>query len=114
MKQIVHRILLYHRSEWRLLLNISVRGKSCNNPLFKRKNIIDMYEEKIRLLDFQCFHIIFWIWLISSSPSGMVNRSKSASLHPIRRPKSYDIERNKENFSQKTAKSLRQESYIDN
>ncbi len=42
----------------------------------------------------------------------MMNRSKSASLFPIRRPKSFDIERTKENLSQKTAKSLRQESYV--
>jgi hypothetical protein len=41
----------------------------------------------------------------------MMNRSKSGSLFPIRRPKSFDVERTKENFSQKTAKSLRQESY---
>jgi hypothetical protein len=42
------------------------------------------------------------------------NRSKTGSIHPIRRPKSFDVERNKENFSQKTAKSLRQESYTHN
>jgi len=42
----------------------------------------------------------------------MINRSKSGSLHPIRRPRSFDIERTKENLSQKTAKSLRQDSYV--
>ncbi|UJR37230.1 hypothetical protein I4U23_029939 [Adineta vaga] len=46
----------------------------------------------------------------SASPSGTTNKLKAGSLHPLRRPKSYDIERTKENFSQKTAKSLRQES----
>ncbi len=43
----------------------------------------------------------------------MINKSKSASLHQIRR-RSFDIDRTKENFSQKTAKSLRQESYVYN
>ena len=47
---------------------------------------------------------------IFSSPSGMMNKLKTDTIHPTRRPKSYDIDRNKENFSQKTAKSLRQES----
>ncbi len=42
----------------------------------------------------------------------MNHQSKSASLYPIRRPKSFDPDRTKENFSQKTAKSLRQESYV--
>ncbi|CAF1289999.1 unnamed protein product [Adineta steineri] len=46
----------------------------------------------------------------SASPSGNMNKLKSTTLHPMRRPKSFDIERTKENFSQKTAKSLRQES----
>ncbi len=49
-----------------------------------------------------------------SSPSGMMNKLKSTPVHPTRRPKSFDIERAKENFSQKTAKSLRQESYVYN
>ncbi len=31
---------------------------------------------------------------------------------PVRRPKSFDTGRSKENLSQKTVKSLRQESYI--
>ncbi|CAF0847463.1 unnamed protein product [Didymodactylos carnosus] len=49
----------------------------------------------------------------SSSPSSNSSsnvKNKSASMHPVRRPKSFEIERVKENFSQKTAKSLRQES----
>jgi hypothetical protein len=37
-------------------------------------------------------------------------KSKSASL---RHPRSFEIEHTKENFSQKTAKSLRLESYVD-
>lgn len=47
-----------------------------------------------------------------SSPSGMGSRMKTGSLYPMRRPKSFDIDRSKENLSQKTAKSLRQESYV--
>ena len=37
---------------------------------------------------------------------------KTGSLNPIRRPKSFDVDHSKENLSQKTAKSLRQESYV--
>ena len=42
----------------------------------------------------------------------MTTRMKTGSLYPMRRPKSFDTDRSKENLSQKTAKSLRQESYV--
>ncbi|CAF3445909.1 unnamed protein product [Rotaria sp. Silwood1] len=48
--------------------------------------------------------------LSSMSPFGMINKPKTTSFHPTRRPKSFDTEYTKENLSQKAAKSLRQES----
>jgi hypothetical protein len=50
---------------------------------------------------------------IFSSPFGMADYNKKSKSASFRHPKSFEIERAKENFSQKTAKSLQQESYID-